>query len=431
MNILVIGQGGREHAIAWKIAQSTQVTHVYVAPGNPGMAMENKVTCLDLDVMDFGGLIQFAKDHQVHLSVVGPEGPLSEGIVDAFKKEGLACFGPNQKAAQLEASKDFTKAFLTKYSIPTASYETFEHVDKAKAHLNDVQYPVVIKADGLCQGKGVVIAQNQTQAYQTLERMMVQTQFGQASKKVIIEECLVGEEASFIIMTDGKSLFDFASSQDHKARDDGDSGPNTGGMGAYSPAPVITQTMHDAIINTIVQPTLDGLISESIDFCGFLYVGVMVTKDGPKVLEFNCRLGDPEAQPLLMRLENDLVDLIEHCLNGKLNQCTPQWSPHTTISVVLASNGYPSNPEKGQSIRLPSEDKGQKIFHAGTQAKDDDLVVAGGRILSACALGKDIASAQKSAYALIEQIQCKDSFYRTDIGDKACRKVKEHETLTA
>lgn len=427
MNVLIIGSGGREHALAWKVSQSNLVTHVFVAPGNAGTKKEAKTTNVDINPNDFESLIQFAKQNKIDLTIVGPEAPLAAGIQDAFAKEKLKCFAPNKQASQLESSKAFAKAFLDKHGIPTALSKTFNDFEKAKTYLDSQSYPIVIKADGLCAGKGVVIAQNRDEALNCLDEMLNRAQFKQASKTVVIEEFLVGEEASYIIITDGKSFVPFASSQDHKARDNGDKGPNTGGMGAYSPAPVVDSTLDKIIKDTIIQPTLAGLNADGIDYLGFLYVGLMMTSKGPKVLEFNCRLGDPEAQVLLMRLESDLIELIDACLEGNLKTQSPTWHQGSTLGVVMASHGYPQSPQTGDPIELTKPTSTNlKVFIAGATDDNQQIITSGGRVLCVCAKADDIVQAQARAYEGIEHVNFKGAFYRSDIGYRAVERLSAY-----
>lgn len=429
MKLLIIGSGGREHAITYKAAQSDSVSQIFVAPGNAGTRREPKTENVDIDMMDFEKLIDFAKKQHIDLTIVGPEAPLAAGIVDAFAKHKLACFGPNQQAAQLEASKAFAKDFLVKHQIPTANSATFTDIEEARSYIQSHPLPMVIKADGLCAGKGVVIANTIEQALATCDDMLQHRRFNDASSKIVVEEFLEGEEASYIILTDGKTIFPFATSQDHKARDNGDKGPNTGGMGAYSPAPVIDNQLDQTIIETIVAPTINGLQQDNIEFKGFLYVGLMITKDGPKVLEFNCRLGDPEAQVLLMRLDNDLVELINATLTGDLGQMQPKWRKQTAVGVVMAAHGYPDAPRKGDVIEglndLPSNPQ-YKVFHAGTTIKQGKIETSGGRVLCVCATGSDVIEAQFEAYQLLNKISFNGAFWRTDIASKAIDRVELH-----
>ncbi len=422
MNILIIGNGGREHAMAWHIAQSNKITKVFVAPGNAGTRLENKVENLDISSMDIPALIKFAQENNCALTLVGPEGPLAAGIVDAFQKEKLPCFGPTQKMAQLESSKTFAKDFLKRHHIPSADYAVFTDASAAITYLkNQTQFPIVIKADGLAAGKGVVIAENQEVALETVKQMLDHKKFGDASAQIIIESFLQGEECSFIVMCDGKNVLPFATSQDHKARDDGDKGPNTGGMGAYSPAPLVTEQLFNTIMETVIYPTVNGMAQEGNAYTGFLYAGLMINKKGePYVLEFNCRLGDPETQPILMRLQSDLVELCFAALNGKLDQTHAKWDPRSALGVVLASRDYPEQPKTGEVITgLDKTINNAKVFHAGTIYKDNHVLTNGGRVLCVTALGDTIIDAKQCAYEQVKLIHWPSCFYRNDIGYKA------------
>lgn len=423
MNVLVLGSGGREHALAWKLAQSEQVNTVFVAPGNAGTATETGVQNVDIDPLDFPALVEFARNNHVELTVVGPEAPLVAGVVDYFSEQGLRCFGPRKGAAQLEGSKAFTKDFLARHNIPTASYQNFTDADQAIAYVKQQGTPIVIKADGLAAGKGVIIAQTQGEAEATIRDMLSGNRFGDAGSRVVIETFLQGEEASFIVMVDGKHILPMATSQDHKARDDGDKGPNTGGMGAYSPAPVVTQAVHDRIMREVIEPTVKGMAAEGNPYTGFLYAGLMIAPDGAvNVIEFNCRFGDPEAQPVMMRLQSDLTALCQAAIDGTLDQCSVNWDPRASIGVVLASGGYPDTYAKNVPISgldKATETDSAKIFHAGTSLKDNQVVTSGGRVLCAVALGETVTQAQKAAYALAEKIQWDKIYYRRDIGHRA------------
>jgi len=422
MNVLVIGGGGREHAIAWKVASSSRVRHVYVAPGNAGTAGEPKTENVDISAENIAGLLDFARSQEIDLTIVGPEAPLVAGIVDIFSEAGFRCFGPRQGAAQLEGSKSFCKDFLYRHGIPTGDYGVFTETGAALAYLEQCPVPVVIKADGLAAGKGVIIAQSHQEAENAVREMLSGNAFGQAGSRVVIEEFLEGEEASFIVIADGKTTLPMATSQDHKARDDGDFGPNTGGMGAYSPAPVVTPEIHDRIMQQVIEPTLRGMASDGKPYTGFLYAGLMITRDGtPKVLEYNCRMGDPETQPIMMRLDSDLVDLCEAALDENLENTTARWNPQPALGVVLAAGGYPANYRKGdviEGLALPYAE-GSRIFHAGTAHDEGSVVTAGGRVLCACALGQNIEQAQANAYALAHSINWPDVYYRKDIGYRA------------
>lgn len=422
MNILVIGSGGREHALAWKAAQNPRVARVFVAPGNAGTALEHKIENVDIGVSDFVKLIDFAKSNNVHLTIVGPEVPLVEGIVDQFEAESLACFGPSKGAAQLEGSKAFTKDFLARHDIPTAEYENFTEVDPALAYLKSKGAPIVIKADGLAAGKGVIVAETLDQAEDAVRDMLSGNAFGDAGCRVVIEEFLDGEEASFIVIADGKNVLPMATSQDHKRIGEGDTGPNTGGMGAYSPAPVVTPEIHQRVMDEVIMPTIRGMAAEGNEYTGFLYAGLMVMADGtPKVIEYNCRFGDPETQPIMMRLKSDLIELCDAALNKTLDDHQADWDDRPSLGVVLASGGYPADYEKGHSIDglEHSESDAAKIFHAGTGTKDGQVVTSGGRVLCATALGNSVSEAQANAYALADKISWSGMTMRRDIGYRA------------
>lgn len=424
MNILIVGSGGREHALAWKARQSAHVKTVFVAPGNVGTALEAGIENVAIQVDDIQGLLSFAQARDIGLTIIGPEVPLVKGIVDAFSAAGLACFGPTAQAAQLEGSKAFCKDFLARHRIPTAEYETFSEIEPAVAYIKRHGAPIVVKADGLAAGKGVIVAQTEQEAIDAVNDMLAGNSFGEAGHRVVIEEFLVGEEASFIVIADGEHALPMATSQDHKARDNGDLGPNTGGMGAYSPAPVVTPDIHQRVMETIIYPTLHGMKADGMPYTGFLYAGLMIDKRGnAKVLEYNCRFGDPETQPIMMRLQSDLVELCQAALAGKLDQTTSEWDTRAALGVVMAAGGYPDDYAKGNVISgLPTEAvEDRKVFHAGTQQKDGQIVTAGGRVLCACALGDSIAEAQSKAYELCKQIDWQDVYYRTDIGFKAIR----------
>ena len=422
MKVLIIGGGGREHALAWKAAQSPLVNQVFVAPGNAGTALENNIENVDINAEDIPALLIYAKKNQIDLTIVGPEAALVEGIVDVFNENGLKIFGPTKAAAQLEGSKAFTKDFLERHKIPTAFYGNFTEIEPAIAYIEEKGAPIVIKADGLAAGKGVILAQTNDEAISAVKDMLAGNKFGDAGARVVIEEFLYGEEASFICMVDGKNILPMASSQDHKARDNGDKGPNTGGMGAYSPAPVVTEEMHDRIMQIVIEPTVKGMREEGNDFSGFLYAGVMINNEGiPKVLEYNVRFGDPETQPIMMRLQSDLV---QHCLDaidGKLDTATTQWDKRTAIGIVLAAGGYPESYEKGDIISglENTETESSKVFHAGTANNDGNVVTNGGRVLCAVALGNSVTEAQKLAYQVVDKISWKDVYYRIDIGHLA------------
>ena len=429
MNVLIIGGGGREHALAWQASKNRGVHKIFVAPGNAGTALEKKTENVPLDVMDIDGLLTFAKDNNVDLTIVGPEAPLVAGIVDLFQAANMDIFGPTKGAAQLEGSKAFAKDFLQRHGIPTASYATFTEVAPALAYINEQGAPIVIKADGLAAGKGVILADTTEQACAAVEDMLAGNAFGEAGNRVVIEEFLVGEEASFIVMADGKNVLPLASSQDHKARDEGDLGPNTGGMGAYSPAPVVDATLHQRIMDEVIMPTVNGMAADGYVYTGFLYAGIMVDSDGtPKVLEFNCRFGDPETQPIMMRLKNSIVELCVAGTMGVLDQTIAHWDSRPAIGVVLAAKGYPDAYPKGDVINLP-EELGQtsKIFHAGTTLNDEGMVTTnGGRVLCAVALGDTVGEAQHKAYELADQITWEGKFCRRDIGYRAIAREQLH-----
>lgn len=425
MKVLIVGSGGREHALAWKVKQSSKVSHVFVAPGNAGTALESGIENVALAVENIDGLLQFAQQQGIELTIVGPEVPLVLGIVDKFQAAGLSCFGASAYTSQLEGSKSFCKDFMIRYGIPTAAYESFTEANAAIAYIEKHGAPIVVKADGLAAGKGVIVAQTIEEAIAAVNDMLAGNAFGEAGHRVVIEEFLQGEEASFIVICDGKSALPMATSQDHKARDDGDLGPNTGGMGAYSPAPIVTQDIHDRVMREVIEPTLKGMASEGHPYSGFLYAGLMISPSGDiKVLEYNCRFGDPETQPIMMRLKSDLVDLCLAALAGELDKINTEWDERPALGVVLAAGGYPGSYAKGQIISgLPAHENFEsKVFHAGTAQIGDDVVTNGGRVLCACALGNSIQEAQTNAYQLAKVIQWNDIYYRTDIGFKAIRK---------
>ena len=420
MKVLVIGGGGREHALAWKLAQSPRVTEVFVAPGNAGTALEANVTNVDLSVSDLDGLVAFAENNAIDYTVVGPEAPLVDGVVDRFEAKGLRCFGPRADCAQLEGSKAFTKEFLKRHNIPTAAYGTFTDGDQALAYLDEVGAPIVVKADGLAAGKGVILAETLDEAKSAVKDMLQGNQFGDAGSRVVIEEFLTGEEASFIVMVDGTDVLPLASSQDHKAAYDGDTGPNTGGMGAYSPAPVVDQMCHNRIMSEVIQPTIHGLAADGLRYRGFLYAGIMVTADGtPKVLEYNCRFGDPETQPILFRLKSDLLDLIEAACHGSLGDQIALWDSRAALGVVMAAPGYPGDYPNGAAISLGQDIEDTKVFHAGTAMSGDQPVTSGGRVLCVTALGSGVTEAQAKAYERLKTVQFEGAEYRTDIGYRA------------
>jgi len=422
VKVLVVGSGGREHALAWKLAQSNNVKKVFVAPGNAGTARESGVENIPIDSNNLKGLQDFAEKNHIELTIVGPEAPLVEGIVDRFDQVGLKCFGPSGGAAQLEGSKVFCKDFLARHHIPTASYKTFTDLASAKAYIHEKGAPLVVKADGLAAGKGVIIAQSEAEAIDTAAGMLSGESFGEAGKRIIVEECLKGEEASFIVMVDGEHILPLATSQDHKARDDGDLGPNTGGMGAYSPAPVVTPALHDRIMTEVIEPTVKGTAMEGNPYRGFLYAGVMISSDGtPNVLEYNCRFGDPETQPIIMRLQSDLAEMCLAAIDQRLDQIQVQWDNRAALGVVMAAGGYPIRYQKGDVITGLSDKAaaGAKIFHAGTALKEGQVVTSGGRVLCATALGNTVSEAQSKAYELAKTIHWKGVYYRTDIGYRA------------
>ncbi len=424
MKALVIGSGGREHALAWKLAQSPKITHVLVAPGNAGTAREPQLE--NVPVTDTAGLVDLARREEVQFTVVGPEAPLAAGVVDAFRAAGLPIFGPTRAAAQLESSKDFAKQFLVRHGIPTAKYRTFSNPEEAHAYIDREGAPIVIKADGLAAGKGVVVAMSAAEAHAAVDRMLLANDlgvdYGESGARVVIEEFMQGEEASFIVMADGRNALPLATSQDHKRLLDDDQGPNTGGMGAYSPAPVVTPEVHARVMREIINPTLAGMSAEGMPYTGFLYAGLMIDEAGqPRVVEFNCRMGDPETQPILMRLKSDLGDLVEAAIQGKLDEVETDWDRRVALGIVLAAAGYPESPRKGDPIaglpETPTEDA--HVFHAGTAERDGQVVTAGGRVLCVTALGDSVRSAQKRAYDLADAIVFDGRQFRRDIGHRA------------
>ena len=421
MKVLVIGSGGREHAIAWKLSLSEQVTEILVAPGNAGTASEKKVRNLKIDLTDFDAIVDSVIKEKVDFTLVGPEAPLVAGIVDYFKLRGLSCFGPSKRAAQLEGSKAFSKRFLEKYRIPTGAFQTFQEVEPAIDYVKTHGTPIVVKADGLAAGKGVVIASSLGEAVTAIEAMLTGGAFGEAGRQVVIEEFLEGEEASFICLCDGKTAIPFASSQDHKTRDEGDKGPNTGGMGAYSPAPVIDQNVHDVVMDEIINPTLRGMALEGSPYVGFLYAGLMVDRNGqPKVIEFNCRFGDPEAQSVMCRLKSDLLDACQNAVLGKLEGYSLEFDPRTALGVVMAAGGYPQEYRKGDAIiGLENDVVDTKVFHAGTNHKGGKICTNGGRVLCVVGLADRIESAADLAYARVEKLRWENHFFRRDIGHRA------------
>ncbi|EGQ9414760.1 MULTISPECIES: phosphoribosylamine--glycine ligase [Vibrio] len=422
MQVLIIGSGGREHALAWKVAQNPQVDTIYVAPGNAGTALEHKVQNVNIGITDIPALVAFAQDKAIELTIVGPEAPLVIGVVDAFRAAGLPIFGPTQSAAQLEGSKAFTKDFLARHNIPTAAYANFTEIEPALAYVREKGAPIVVKADGLAAGKGVIVAITLQEAEDAIQDMLAGNAFGSAGSRVVVEEFLDGEEASFIVMVDGENVLPMATSQDHKRVGDADTGPNTGGMGAYSPAPVVTQDVHDRVMREVIYPTVRGMAAEGNTYTGFLYAGLMIDSTGaPKVIEYNCRFGDPETQPIMMRLQSDLVELCQAAIAGKLDQVESKWDPRASIGVVLAAGGYPGDYTKGEVISgLPTQESaGQKVFHAGTETQGDQVVTNGGRVLCATALGNTVLEAQQRAYQLADQIHWNGMFCRRDIGYRA------------
>ncbi|MDR0218187.1 MAG: phosphoribosylamine--glycine ligase [Enterobacteriaceae bacterium] len=435
MNILIIGNGGREHALAWKAAQSPLAEQVYVAPGNAGTALEANLKNVNIATTDVDGLVAFAQRHNIALTIVGPEVPLVLGVVDAFQQAGLTIFGPAKAAAQLEGSKAFTKDFLARHHIPTAAYQNFTAIEPALAYLEKVGAPIVIKADGLAAGKGVVVAMTMEEAQNAVKDMLAGNAFGDAGHRIVIEEFLDGEEASFIVMSDGKNVVPMATSQDHKRIGDGDTGPNTGGMGAYSPAPVVTDEIHQRVMENIIYPTIEGMAAEGHTYVGFLYAGLMIDKRGePKVIEFNCRFGDPETQPIMMRLRSDLVELCLAGAKGQLAGKSSEWDSRPALGVVLAASGYPANYVTGDVITgLEQSDTvntaermntDEKVFHAGTALRDKDVVTASGRVLCVTALGDNITQAQAKAYMGAGKISWKGCYYRKDIGYRAIERLK-------
>ncbi|AXY00035.1 phosphoribosylamine--glycine ligase [Vibrio alfacsensis] len=428
MRVLIIGSGGREHALGWKAAQNPNVETIFIAPGNAGTALEPKLENVNIAVEDIASLVAFAKEKAIELTIVGPEAPLVIGVVDAFRKAGLPIFGPTQAAAQLEGSKAFTKDFLARHQIPTGAYANFTEIEPALAYVREQGAPIVVKADGLAAGKGVIVAMTLEEAEDAIKDMLAGNAFGDAGSRVVIEEFLDGEEASFIVMVDGENVLPMATSQDHKRVGNKDTGPNTGGMGAYSPAPVVTPEIHNRIMEEVIYPTVRGMASEGNPYTGFLYAGLMIDTDGtPKVIEYNCRFGDPETQPIMMRMESDLVDLCLAAIDEKLDQVESKWDPRASIGIVLAAGGYPATYNKGDVISgLPQvEIEGEKVFHAGTENKDGDIVTNGGRVLCATALGNSVSEAQQRAYELAKQISWDGMFHRNDIGYRAIAREQE------
>ncbi len=422
MKILIIGSGGREHALAWQCAKFDNTEEIFVAPGNAGTQLEDKITNVNIGSEDVDGLIAFVKDNQVDLTIVGPEAPLVIGVVDSFQSEGLAIFGPTKAASQLEGSKAFCKDFLDRNNIPTAFYDVFTETAPAIKYVEEKGTPIVIKADGLAAGKGVIIANTQQEAEDAINDMLEGNRFGDAGSRVVVEEFLFGEEASFIVMVDGKNILPMATSQDHKARDNGDKGPNTGGMGAYSPAPIVTDEIFQDVMDSVIRPTVESMSAEGNPYTGFLYAGLMIDDNGnSKVLEYNCRFGDPETQPIMMRLKSNLADLCLLATKGKLDKADIEWDDRSSMGVVLAANGYPDAYPSGEVIALPVDKDDAKVFHAGTKMDGENVVTSGGRVLCATALGIDTLDAQTNAYNLLAKIDWDNAYYRTDIGFKAIK----------
>jgi phosphoribosylamine--glycine ligase len=421
MKILVIGSGGREHALAWKVAQNKEVSRVYVAPGNAGTALNPDM--VNVPISSVADLLEFAQKEQINLTIVGPEAPLSQGVVDAFRAAGLKIFGPTKAAAQLEASKDFAKAFMQRHGIPTAAYATFTDAQQAHDYVKQQGAPIVIKADGLAAGKGVVVAMVEDEAHAAIDAMLSDNKLGSAGARVVIEEFLTGEEASFIVMVDGKNILPLATSQDHKRLLDADQGPNTGGMGAYSPAPVVTPAIHAKVMREIIRPTVEGMAKDGIPYTGFLYAGLMISANGDvKTLEFNCRMGDPETQPIMLRLKSDLVSLAEHAVNGTLDKVEAEWDRRTALGVVMASYNYPDTPRLNDEITgLPTNLVDAQVFHAGTVLSDNRVLTNGGRVLCVTALGETVKFAQQQAYKIAEAIKFEGAQYRKDIGYRAVK----------
>lgn len=421
MKVMIIGGGGREHALAWKVAQNKSVSRVFVAPGNAGTALNPDM--VNVAITSVPELVKFAQEEQIGLTIVGPEATLSQGVVDAFRAAGLKIFGPTKAAAQLESSKDFAKAFMMRHSIPTAAYATFTDAKAAHDYVNAQGAPIVIKADGLAAGKGVVVAMSLDEAHAAIDSMLSDNKLGSAGARVVIEEFLTGEEASFIVMVDGKNILPLATSQDHKRLLDDDLGPNTGGMGAYSPAPVVTPTIHAKVMREIIKPTVEGMAADGIPYTGFLYAGLMISPNGDvKTLEFNCRMGDPETQPIMLRLKSDLVKLAEHAVNGTLNSIEAEWDRRTALGVVMAAANYPDTPRAGDEITgLPSGSDDMQVFHAGTALHGDQVVTNGGRVLCVTALGETVKYAQTQAYQALDEIKFKGAQYRKDIGYRAVK----------
>jgi phosphoribosylamine--glycine ligase len=422
MKVLIVGGGGREHALAWKAASSRRVSRVFVAPGNAGTAGEKKVENIPVAATDVRALVDIAREKSVDLTIIGPEAPLVAGITDAFSKTGLKCFGPTASAARLEGSKVFAKDFLARHNIPTADYRVFSDVEDASAYIRRRGAPVVVKADGLAAGKGVILAETNEEAEAAAREMLAEKKYGEAGGTIVVEDLLSGEEASFIVIVDGTHILPLATSQDHKARYDGDRGPNTGGMGAYSPAPVVTPRVYDRVMKDVIVPTVRGMADEGSPYTGFLYAGLMIDEQGlPKVLEFNCRCGDPETQPIMMRLVSDLVEMCDAALDGTVDRMSAEWDPRASVGVVMAAGGYPGSYRKGNPIHgLPDRESGDvKVFHAGTALSGESVVTAGGRVLCVTALGGTVGDAQSKAYEMVRQITWEGAVYRTDIGYRA------------
>ncbi|MCP8687007.1 phosphoribosylamine--glycine ligase [Marinobacterium sedimentorum] len=421
MKVLIIGSGGREHALAWSVARDAGVENVFVAPGNAATANEAKLENVAIDVLDLDGLVAFAHQKAIDLTIVGPEAPLVAGVVDRFRAEGLAIFGPSAAAAQLEGSKAFTKDFLARHQIPSGDYQNFTEIEPALAYVREKGAPIVVKADGLAAGKGVIVAMTLEEAEDAIRDMLAGNAFGDAGSRVVIEEFLDGEEASFIVMVDGEHVLAMATSQDHKRVGNGDTGPNTGGMGAYSPAPVVTPEIHQRAMDEVIMPTVRGMAAEGNEYTGFLYAGLMIMADGtPKVIEYNCRFGDPETQPIMLRLKSSLADLCMAAIERRLDQVSIDWDPRPAVGVVMAAGGYPGDYRKGDVITEPAQTpEGSKVFHAGTALRDGQVVTAGGRVLCVTALGETVTDAQQRAYALLQQVSWEGAYYRTDIAYRA------------
>jgi phosphoribosylamine--glycine ligase len=427
MNVLILGSGGREHALAWSAAQDDNVETVFVAPGNGGTATEAKMKNVALDIMDSEQLIEFAQSNNIGLTIVGPEAPLVNGVVDAFRAKELAIFGPTAAAAQLEGSKAFSKDFLARQNIPTAFYENFTEIEPAIAYINKIGAPIVVKADGLAAGKGVIVAMSIEEAEAAVRDMLAGNMFGDAGSRVVIEEFLTGEEASFIVMVDGDNVLPMATSQDHKRVGDKDTGPNTGGMGAYSPAPVVTDEIHQRIMEQVIYPTVNGMKEEGNEYTGFLYAGLMIDEQGlPKVIEFNCRFGDPETQPIMLRLKTSIVDMCNAALNKSFDELSVQWDSRPSVGIVMAAGGYPASYASGDTISLnTSVNNSTKVFHAGTRLEGDNLVTSGGRVLCVASLGDSVTDAQKQAYSTVKEIQWDKAFYRSDIAYRAIEREQQ------